>query len=115
MENLNVYKDLIKRMLTMVDAGVTDSAPAAYRQPSSVYTDPALFAREKATIFKDEPQLVCFSSDLPEKGSYFTFDDLDVPVLPTHFKCPHSGAAMPVERADVWVYQDDINDKEAPL
>ena len=38
MENLNVYKDLIKRMLTMVDAGVTDSAPAAYRQPSSVYT-----------------------------------------------------------------------------
>ena len=48
MENLNVYKDLIKRMLTMVDAGVTDSAPAAYRQPSSVYTDPALFAREKA-------------------------------------------------------------------
>ena len=36
-------------------------------------------------------------------------------VLPTHFKCPHSGAAMPVERADVWVYQDDINDKEAPL
>ena len=34
MENLNVYKDLIKRMLTMVDAGVTDSAPAAYRQPS---------------------------------------------------------------------------------
>ena len=35
MENLNVYKDLIKRMLTMVDAGVTDSAPAAYRQPSS--------------------------------------------------------------------------------
>ena len=36
-------------------------------------------------------------------------------VLPTHFKCPHSGAALPVERADVWVYQDDpndINDKE---
>lgn len=83
MENLNVYKDLTKRMLAMVDAGVTDSAPAAYRQPSSVYTDPALFAREKATIFKDEPQLVCFSSDLPEKGSYFTFDDLDVPVLLT--------------------------------
>ena len=83
MENLNVYKDLIKRMLTMVDAGVTDSAPSAYRQPSSVYTDPELFAREKATIFKDEPQLVCFSSDLPEKGSYFTFDDLDVPVLLT--------------------------------
>lgn len=31
-------------------------------------------------------------------------------VLPTHYKCPHSGAAMPVENPDVWVYQDDIND-----
>ena len=56
MENLNVYKDLIKRMLTMVDAGVTDSAPSAYRQPSSVYTDPGLVARGKATILKEEPE-----------------------------------------------------------
>jgi len=31
-------------------------------------------------------------------------------VLPTHYKCPQSGAAMPVENPDVWVYQDDIND-----
>lgn len=81
MDNVQVYKDLIKRMLALVDAGTTDSAPGAYRQPSSVYTDQALFEREKATIFKDEPQFVGFSSDLPEKGSYYTFDDLGVPVL----------------------------------
>ncbi len=31
-------------------------------------------------------------------------------VLPTHYKCPQSGAAMPVENPDVWVYQDDITD-----
>jgi len=31
-------------------------------------------------------------------------------VLPTHYKCQHSGAAMPVENPDVWVYQDDIKD-----
>jgi putative DNA primase/helicase len=36
----------------------------------------------------------------------------DFSVLPTHYKCPHSGAAMPVENPDVWVYQDDINDTE---
>lgn len=36
----------------------------------------------------------------------------DIAVLPTHYKCPHSGAAMPVENADVWVYQDDINDTQ---
>ena len=35
-------------------------------------------------------------------------------VLPTHYKCPHSGAAMPVENPEVWVYQDELNDPEAP-
>ena len=33
-----------------------------------------------------------------------------IAVLPTHYKCPQSGAAMPVENPDVWVYQDDITD-----
>ena len=35
-------------------------------------------------------------------------------VLPTHYKCPHSGASMPVENPDVWVYHDELNDPEAP-
>ena len=34
------------------------------------------------------------------------------PVLPTHYKCPQSGAALPVENPEVWVYQDDINDTQ---
>ena len=35
-------------------------------------------------------------------------------VRPTHYKCPQSGAAMPVENPEVWVYQDDLTDsKEA--
>lgn len=28
------------------------------------------------------------------------------PVLPTHYKCPQSGAVMPVENPHVWVYLD---------
>ncbi|MGU5727550.1 AAA family ATPase [Aeromonas jandaei] len=36
------------------------------------------------------------------------------PVLPTHYKCPQSGAAMPVENPEVWVYQDDLNDTQEP-
>ena len=35
-------------------------------------------------------------------------------VLPTHYKCPQSGAAMPVENPEVWVYQDDLNDTQEP-
>ncbi|ENO87279.1 aromatic ring-hydroxylating oxygenase subunit alpha [Thauera linaloolentis] len=83
MENVEVYRSLIERMLALVDAGTTDSAEAAYRQPTSVYTDPGLLALEKETIFRDEPQMICFSSDLPGKGSYYTFDDLGTPVLLT--------------------------------
>lgn len=83
MDDVKVYKEIIKRLLVHVDNGTVDSAPEAYRQPTSVYTDPALLAQEKATIFRDEPQLICFSSDLPEKGSFFTYDDLGVPLLLT--------------------------------
>jgi len=29
-------------------------------------------------------------------------------VLPSHFKCPQSGGALPVENARVWVYPEDV-------
>ena len=35
-------------------------------------------------------------------------------VLPTHYKCPQSGALLPVENPLVWVYQDDLTDPETP-
>ena len=38
----------------------------------------------------------------------------ELPVLPTHFKCPQSGAALPVENPEVWVYQDDLDDPQEP-
>jgi putative DNA primase/helicase len=28
-------------------------------------------------------------------------------VLPTHYKCPQSGAVLPVENPQAWVYLDD--------
>lgn len=38
----------------------------------------------------------------------------ELPVLPTHYKCPLSGAALPVENPEVWVYQDDIDEPKEP-
>lgn len=32
----------------------------------------------------------------------------DQPVLPTHFKCPRTGAALPVENPVIWVYQEEL-------
>jgi phenylpropionate dioxygenase-like ring-hydroxylating dioxygenase large terminal subunit len=77
------YVDIAKRLLALVDAGTTDSAEDVCRLSTSVYTDPELFELEKQTIFKDNPQLVGFSADLPGPGSYCTFDELKVPLLLT--------------------------------
>jgi putative DNA primase/helicase len=33
-------------------------------------------------------------------------------VLPTHYKCPLSGAALPVENSEVWVYPENSNDPQ---
>jgi len=40
----------------------------------------------------------------PETGEVL---DEPRPVLPTHYKCPMSGAVLPVEDPEVWVYHDD--------
>ncbi|MBF0436936.1 MAG: AAA family ATPase [Magnetococcales bacterium] len=34
-------------------------------------------------------------------------DGKEMPVTPTHFKCPQSGAVLPVENPQVWVYSDN--------
>ena len=30
-----------------------------------------------------------------------------IPVLPSHYKCPQTGAVLPVENPSVWVYQEE--------
>ena len=35
-------------------------------------------------------------------------------VLPTLYKCPHSGAALPVENPEVWVYPESLNNHQEP-
>jgi len=104
MDEKQVYVDIVKRVLAHVAAGTTDSAEAPLRIPTAVYTDAELFELEKTKIFKDSPQFVCFSSDLPGPGTYYTFDDLDTPVLLTRDaqgslhaflnSCMHRGARL---------------------
>ena len=38
----------------------------------------------------------------PETGEMFPAVR---PVLPSHYKCPQTGACLPVEKSEVWVYQ----------
>ena len=104
LDERQVLSQIAERLLCHYDAGTTDNAPEPRRIASEVYTDPKLWARERETIFKQNPMLVCFSVDLPGPGSYFTFDDLGVPVLLTRDRdgkvnafvnaCAHRGARL---------------------
>lgn len=41
------------------------------------------------------------------EGMMFKKDDQMIPVLPTHFKCPNTGAVLPVENPAVWILQNE--------
>jgi len=43
----------------------------------------------------------------PETGEVLAEGE---PILPTHFKCPHSGRAREVENPAVWVYPEAVNE-----
>jgi hypothetical protein len=45
----------------------------------------------------------------PDTGEVFT---VSLRILPTHYKCPLSGAALPVENPEVWVYPETSNDPQ---
>ncbi len=74
---------VIKELLAKLDAGITVDAGGLRRNPASAYTDPELAARERQVFFREHPQMVGFSGDLPEPGSFLTIDDLEVPILAT--------------------------------
>ena len=45
------------------------------------------------------------------EGMMFSSKKGLIPALPTHFKCPQSGASLPVENPEVWVYQEEENEQ----
>jgi carnitine monooxygenase subunit len=72
---------LVKEMLVRLDTGTNVDAGGIRHNPTSVYVDPALANDERTTFFRQHPQIVGLSCDLPRPGSFFTVDELPVPVL----------------------------------
>ena len=71
----------LKEMIGRLDDGTNVDAGGVVRNPTSVYVDPTLAAQEREAFFRRHPQLVGLSGDLPEPGSFFTVNDLDVPII----------------------------------
>ncbi len=96
--------ELSRRIVVHAEAGTTDMAPSVLNEDVDFYRDPEIFAKEYQKLFRETPIVACLSKELPEKGSYRAFDDLDVPIIVWRGRdgvaraflniCPHRGARV---------------------
>lgn len=97
-------RELAPALVDMQRRGATATMPGARFDDVSFFTDPDQFARERQAFFRDTPLVACLSAELPEAGSYRTFDDAGVPMLLVRGKdgrvraflnvCTHRGSRL---------------------
>lgn len=100
----DIRLDLCRRMVEHARKGTTDTAPGTMFNEVSAYIDPQRHELEMEKLFRGMPQVVCLSSELPQPGSFRTFDDTGVPVVVIRGQdgvvraflnvCPHRGARV---------------------
>ncbi|MFN3425107.1 MAG: aromatic ring-hydroxylating oxygenase subunit alpha [Novosphingobium meiothermophilum] len=93
-----------RHMLERLQAGTITKAPQCVSRPASIYTDPALFAREKTLLFRRAPLMLAASCELRQPGDCKVMDVAGVPLLLVRGKdgvvrtflnaCTHRGARL---------------------
>jgi hypothetical protein len=78
--------EILKVLLTQLDEGKNFDAGVQYRHQTKAYVCPERAAKEERLLFKEHPQLIGLSGDLPQAGSYLTLIDFGVPILATRDK-----------------------------
>lgn len=99
---------LLKELRRQLDEGVNVDAGVMLKNPADAYTCRDMASKEWQTFFRDYPQVIGLSGDLPEPNSFVTVDDFGVSVLATrdeegNFKaflnsCRHRGAMVETTR-----------------
>ncbi len=74
---------IIEDLLDKLERRGTHDAGTQVLNPAAVYIDPDLAAREWQVFFREHPQLIGMTGDLPEPGDYFAMDDFGVPLIAT--------------------------------
>ncbi len=95
---------ILKALLARLANGTTHDAGYQVENPVSAYTLPELAQREWQTFFKNHPQIIGLSGDLPEPGRYLAIDDFGVPLIALRDRagkfrafvnaCRHRGARL---------------------
>ena len=107
----DALNDLARRMLHRIETGTTDSEERPHRLDVAAYMDPEAFAEERRVLFREHPQIVCFSAEIREPGDYLTHDDTGVPIVVLRGRdgraraflnaCRHRGARLLSGRGQV--------------
>jgi len=74
---------ILKELMRQLDEKVNVDAGVMYKNPTSVYTCREIAGKEREVLFRNHPQLIGLSGDLPEPNSFIAVDDFGVPVLAT--------------------------------
>jgi len=95
---------ILKELMAQVDEKRNVDAGRMVENPVSSYTCADMAAREWETFFRDHPQVIGLSGDLPAPGTFMTVDDFGTPVLVCrdaggHFRaflnaCRHRGVKL---------------------
>ncbi len=83
-EQIRVLKEIINHL----DEGTNVDAGGIRHNPTWVYTCPDLAEKEWQTFYRDHPQVIGASSDLPGPGTFMTTNDFGTPVLATRNSSP---------------------------
>ncbi len=78
--------EILKELMQQLDEGRNIDAGVQYKMSTSAYVCPEQAIRERDAFFKNHPQLIGLSGDLPQPGSYLTMDDFGIPILATRDK-----------------------------
>ncbi len=82
----NTQVEILKELMRQLDEGKNIDAGVQYKMPMTAYVCPDIAAKEWDMFFRNHPQLVGLSGELPEPGSFLTIDDFGTPVLATRDK-----------------------------
>jgi phenylpropionate dioxygenase-like ring-hydroxylating dioxygenase large terminal subunit len=95
---------LNKRLLQNLKERTTDQAPHELQMPADAFFCKQRFILEREKLFLQVPQPVAFSAEIPEPGSYFALDVLNIPIVLTRTEsgqlnaflnaCSHRGAKV---------------------
>ncbi|MGC6511145.1 MAG: aromatic ring-hydroxylating oxygenase subunit alpha [Parvibaculales bacterium] len=91
----------------LLDAFLKQQSEGAVQErhvPADVFFDPVRFQQEKEALFRNTPQPVAFSAEIPDANSFLAIEVMDVPVVLTRNQegvlkaflnaCPHRGGKI---------------------